>query len=312
MPAKPFLTACLLAALWLPMRAAPLTNSAWTVIPSATQQIISVDYHELRGSAALRALRERVLDDNLKQFEAALGQAGINPDNGLDQITFVFYRSTQAGMRTIAIAQGTFRQKQFLQSMRFKKILPERYLQASMYPTGSGIRLVFLDPSTVLLGQGAAVKGAIDVRDNGAESLESNSSINDLISSMNGSPVWSVLDQMGTQTVMKSVLGQASSLADYATVKKQFVASGYEMNFRDGVTFDLQVRTSDSMVAASVASLVKAGMLYRMMSGTPTEKMVLDSTTVANSGDVFQLHFQTDDERFHTLLQSALFSAVSK
>ena len=75
--------------------------------------------------------------------------------------------------------------------------------------------MVFLDPSTILFGDSSAIKGAIDVRDNGAESLESNNTMNDLVASVEASPVWSVLDQPGTQNMMKSALGQAASLADY-------------------------------------------------------------------------------------------------
>ena len=34
--------------------------------------------------------------------------------------------------------------------------------------------MVFLDPTTILFGENAAIKGAIDVRDNGAESVQTN------------------------------------------------------------------------------------------------------------------------------------------
>ena len=53
----------------LPASAAPLSNNAHTVIPSAVQQIISVDYRDLRDSQTAQALRDRVMPDNIKQFE---------------------------------------------------------------------------------------------------------------------------------------------------------------------------------------------------------------------------------------------------
>jgi hypothetical protein len=291
--------------------AAPLSSNARTVVPAAIQQIISVDYSALRNSPTAHALRDRVLPDNLKQFENALRGAGIDPEKDMEQLTFVSYRLNKVGLRSIGIAQGPFKQKEFLAKMRLKKIKPEKYLLSYLYPMGSGMQVVFLDPSTIVFGEASSLKGALDVRDNGAESLESNSDINGLISDVDNSPVWSVLDQLGTQNMMRSALGQASSLADYDVVKKRLLASDYVMNFTNGVTFDLNVKTSDTMTAASLASLMKAGVIYRKMNATPTEKLALESTTVDNSNSMLQMHFKTDDQRFQALLKSDLFAAVS-
>jgi len=295
----------------LPAMAAPLSSSARTVVPSAIQQIISVDYRALRNSDTARALRDRVLPDNLKQFENALRAAGIDPDKDMEQLTFVSYRMSNAGLRSIGIAQGPFKQKDFLAKMRARKVKPEKYLMSLIYPMAAGMELAFLDPSTIVFGENASLKGALNVRDNGAESLESNGDINGLISDIDSGAVWSVLDQLGTQNMMRSALGQASGLADYDVIKKRLLASDYLMNFTNGVTFDLTVKTSDAMTAASLASLIKAGVLYRKMNATPTEKLALDSTAVDSSNNMLQMHFKTDDQRFQALLKSDLFAAVS-
>jgi hypothetical protein len=176
---------------------------------------------------------------------------------------------------------------------------------------GSGMSMAFLDPSTIVFGDISALKGAIDVRDKGADSIEKNSTINDLVTSVDSAAIWSALDQMGTQYMMKSALGQAASVADYDVIKKRLLASDYMMNFDNGVTFDLNVKTSDTMTAASLASLVKAGVIYRKMSGNDTEKLALENTTVDSSHDLVQMHFKTDDQRFQALLKSELFNAVS-
>ena len=83
------------------------------------------------------------------------------------------------------------------------------------------------------------------------------------------------------------------------------------MNFDNGVTFDLNVKTSDNMTAASLASLLKAGVLYRKINATPTEKMALESMTVDNEHDLLKMNFKTDDQRFQSLLKSDLFASVS-
>jgi hypothetical protein len=313
MSMKQFPAVLFLSAIFcVPAFAAPLSSNARTVVPSAVQQMISVDYSALRDSSTARALKDRVLPDSLKQFETALKGAGIDPDKDVEQLTFVTYRPAKGSLRSIGIAQGALKQKDFLQKMRQKKIKPEKYLLSYLYPMGSGMQLVFLDPSTILFGEAASIKGAIDVRDNGAESLESNNTIDDLITSVDTAPIWSVLDQAGTQNMMRSALGQAASLGDYDVVKKRLLASDYTMNFTNGVTFDLNVKTSDTMTAATMASLLKAGVLYRKMSATPTEKLALDNTSVDNSHDMLQMHFKSDDQRFTALLKSDLFAAVSK
>jgi hypothetical protein len=112
--------------------------------------------------------------------------------------------------------------------------------------------------------------------------------------------------------MIKSALGQAASLGDYGLVLKRLLASAYEMNFADGTTLDLNVKTSDTMSAATMALLVKAVVLYDKMSAMPMEKMELDNISVDNAHEMLQIHFKTDNQRFQTLLTSYLFAAVSE
>jgi hypothetical protein len=291
--------------------AAPLATNARTVIPSAIKQIVSVDYRALRASQSATALKNRVLPENLKKFENALRAFGIEPNRDVEQITFVTYRPAKGGLGAIGIASGPFKQKEFLLKMKARGVRPEKYGLSFLYPMGSGMQLVFLDPSTIVFGEGTSLKGAIDVRDKGAESLANNNAINDLIGDSEAAPIWSVLDQAGTQYMLRSVLGQAASLADYDVVKRRLVASDYTMNFDSGVSFDLNVKTSDNMTAASLASLLKAGVMYRGLNATATEKLALESMKVDNQHDILQMHFKTDDQRFQALLKSELFASVS-
>ncbi len=307
-----FISLVVSGALCLPAAASPLSSNAQTVIPSTVQQIISVDYRDLRDSPTAQALRDRVMPDNVKQFETALKGAGIDPNKDIEQLTFVSYRGPKGILYSIGIAQGPLKQKEFLLKMKTRKIKPEKYLLSDLYPMGTGMQMVFLDPTTILFGEGAAIKGAIDVRDNGAESVQTNNTIADLITSVQNATIWSVLDQQGTQTMMRSALGQAGSLTDYDVVKKRLLASDYTMSFLNGVSFDLNVKTSDAITAGTISGLMKAGVLYRKMSGSPTEKVALENTTVDSSNDLVQMHFKTDDQRFQALLKSDLFAAVSK
>lgn len=312
MPMKQFFVSVFLSGLLcLPASAAPLSSNAQTVIPSAVQQIISVNYRDLRDSQTAQALRDRVMPDNIKQFESALKGAGVDVDRDIEQLTFISYRAPGAKVYGIGIAQGPFKQKDFLAKMKVRKVKPVKYFLADIYPMGSGMQMVFLDPTTILFGDNAAIRGAIDVRDNGAESVQTNSVISNLITSVDSASIWSVLDQQGTQNMMRGALGEAGSLTDYDVVKKRLLASDYTMNFNNGVTFDLNVKTSDSVTAASLSGLMQLGVQYKKMSGKSSEKMALENTTVNSSNDTVTMHFRTDDSRFQSLLKSDLFAAVT-
>jgi hypothetical protein len=199
-----------------------------------------------------------------------------------------------------------------LAKVRLRKIRPLKYRQAEIYPMEGGMQMSFLEEDTLLFGDLSAIKDALDARDGYGTALDSNSQIVDMIGSVDSGTVWSVLDQQGTQNMMRSALGDASKLADFDTIKKRLLGSRYTMNFSNGVNFDLDVVTSDSVTAATLSSVVKAGMLYRKMAASPTEKVALENVSVDSSSSNLQFHFKTDDKQFQSLLHSDLFAAVSR
>jgi hypothetical protein len=290
----------------------PLGSSARTAIPSDIQQIISVDYRTLKNSDTAMALKQQVLPPSLKQFEGSLKGLGINPDKDVEQLTFASYRSGKQGVLVVGIAQGQFSTANVLKKMRLNKIRPVKYRDADTYPMPGGMQMAFLDESTLLFGDSNALKGALDARDGYTTTLDSNSQIVDMIGSADSGTVWSVLDQQGTQNMLRSALGDAARLADYETVKKRVLGSNYTMNFQNGVNFDLNVVTSDSVTAGTLSSLLKAGVLYKKMTASPIEKVALDGLTVNSDSSNLQMHFKSDDKQFQSLLRSDLFAAVSR
>ena len=57
--------------------------------------------------------------------------------------------------------------------------------------------------------------------------------------------------------MMKSVLGEAAQVADFTTVRDRLKSSRYEMSFQNGVKFDLNVVTSDSISAATASTTLE-------------------------------------------------------
>ncbi len=294
--------------------AMPLNSSARAVVPGDLQQLISVDYRAIHDSPTATALKNQIMQaqQNLEQFEAALKGIGIDPDKDVDTLVFASFRTPKMGIKGVGVAAGPFAMKAVLKKMTVQKIKPTKYRQANIYPMDGGFVMTFLDDSTLLFGEISAVKVALDTRDGEVLSLDTNQTMADMMSSVDSSPVWSILDQLGTQNVMRSALGDAAKIADYDTIKKRLLGSRYTMSFNSGVNFDLTVVSSDSVSAATLASLVKAGLLYKKMSASATEKVAMDNTSVDSDGSDVNFHFKSTDQQFQSIMHSELFAAVSR
>src|SRR5580700_201586 len=286
--------------------AMPLSSAGRTVIPADLQQLISVDYRAIHDSPTATALKTQIMQaqQNLEQFEAALKGIGINPDKDVDTLAFASFRTPKQGVKGVGVAAGPFAMKTVLKKMTLQKIKPTKYRQANIYPMDGGFVMTFLDDSTLLFGEISAVKIALDARDGDVLGLDTNQTMADMMSSVDSAPVWSILDQLGTQNVMRSALGDAAKIADYETLKKRLLGSRYTMSFSGGVNFDLTVVSSDSMSAATLSSLVKAGLLYKKMSASATEKLAMDNTSVDSDGSDVNFHFKSTDQQFQSIMHS--------
>jgi hypothetical protein len=306
------LTVVMLAVLCVGIaNAMPMNSSARAVVPADLLQLISVDYRALRDSPTAMQLKQQLLPDNLKQFEGALKGVGIDPEKDVDSLTFASFRTEKQGVKGIGMAAGPFAMKAVLKKMTAQKMKPTKYHTSNLYSMDGGMVMCFLDDSTLLFGEISAVKLALQTRDGEILSLDTNSTMADMMSNVDSAPVWSILDQQGTQNMMRSALGDAAKVADYDTVKKRLLGSRYTMDFTSGVNFDLTVVTSDTVTAATMSSLVKAGLLYKKMSATPTEKAAMENTTVDSDGSNLGMHFKASNAQFQGLMHSELFAAVS-
>ena len=295
--------------------AAQLSSDARTAIPHDVQQMVVIDYRIMQNSPTAMELRGQVMPPELKQLEEALRKSGLNDNNDLEQLAFVLYRtgSSSEDVHTVGIAQGQFPVQDVLATFKKNKVKATLVRTNKIYPMGkTGMSVTFLDESTMVFGSLQAVKEALDARDGVTASLLTNAQVMDSMHSVDSEPLWSVLDEKGTQTMMKQVLGEAGSVADFDTVKKRMVASYYTMNFQHGVKFDMSVVTGDSFAAATVSSLLNAAVLYKKMSGTDTDKAALDGTSISSSSGKLDVHFAATDAQFDSLLKTPMFASMVK
>jgi len=306
--AKIFLAALLLVSMAYAM---PLNSSARACVPGDLLQLISVDYRALKDSPTAMALKQQLMPDNIKQFEAALKAIGLDPEKDVDTLTFASFRAGKQGVKTVGVAAGPFNMKAVLKKMKLQKFVPKKYGSSEIYPMDGGFVMSFLDDSTLLFGDSTSVRVALDTRDGQVLGLDTNGNMADMMSSVDSAPVWSILDQGGTQNMMHSAMGDASKVADYDSVKKRLQGSRYTLSFNSGVNFDLAVITSDTTTASTVASLLKGYMLYKKMSASAAEKVAVDNTSVDSDGSNVRVSFKANDQQFQSLMHSELFAAVT-
>ena len=82
------------------------------------------------------------------------------------------------------------------------------------------------------------------------------------------------------------------------------------MDFQNGVKFDMAVVMSDTITAATIATLMKGVSLLKKNSGSPLEKTALDSTTIDSSSGTVSVDYASSDSQFASLLSSPLFQSV--
>jgi hypothetical protein len=295
--------------------AAQLSTDARGAIPHDVQQLVVIDYRAMQNSTAAMDLRNRVMPPELKQFDEALQKSGLNDNHDVDELAFALFRpkSDSESLDTVGIAQGQFDVQSIIAGFKKSKLKATLVRTNSIYPmTKAGMVLCFVDPSTMVFGEKEAVEKALDARDGVVPSMLSNNSMMSAMQSVDSNPLWSVLDQKGTQTMMMQLLGSAASGAgpDFETVRKKLETSWYSMDFQHGVKFDLTVATGDAFTASTLSSLMTAAVMVRKMSSTDTEKQALSATSISASAGQLTIGYSSTDNQFSSLLQSPLFGNV--
>ncbi|MGB6828853.1 MAG: hypothetical protein WBE41_12475, partial [Terracidiphilus sp.] len=143
-----------------------------------------------------------------------------------------------------------------------------------------------------------------------APSMLSNNNMMNAMQSVDSNPLWSILDEKGTQTMMMQLLGSAATAGsgvDFDTVRKKLEGSWYSMDFQHGVKFDLTIATGDPFTAATLSSLMTAAVMVRKMNSTDTEKQALNATSITASAGQLTIDYTSTDNQFSSLLQSPLF-----
>ncbi|HET9101638.1 MAG TPA: hypothetical protein VFN62_14675, partial [Acidobacteriaceae bacterium] len=216
--------------------ASQLATESQAAVPTDVQQLIVVDYQAMENSDIAMKLRAKVLPPELKRLQDALQQSGMNVNQSVVQLAFASYRVPgDVSPRIVGIASGQFPVQRFTENFKKHHVKGTLVRNEMIYPMGNtGLSVVFLDQTTMIFGSLEAIRDSLDARDGIKPSFLTNTAMQNLIPPLQDEAVWSILDQKGTQEMMKSVLGQAAQVADFSTVKNSLVGSRYTMDFNQG------------------------------------------------------------------------------
>jgi hypothetical protein len=314
--------AALFASAAVSASAAQLSTDARGAVPHDVQQLVVIDYRAMQDSPAAMALRDRVMPPELKQFDEALKKTALSNQGSMDQyvdeLAFALFRPSSTGasnssdsLMTVGIAQGQFPMQEIMARFRIQKLKPTMVRGNSVYPMSkAGMVLCFVDPSTMVFGDKDSVSKALDARDGVSPSMLTNNSMMGAMQSVDSNPLWSILDEKGTQTMMQQLLGQAGSATDFETVRKRLESSWYSMDFQHGVKFDLTISTGDAFTAATLSSLMTAAVMVKKMTSSDAEKEALNATAISSNAGQLNIAFASTDNEFSTLLHSPLFESM--
>jgi len=222
-------------------------------------------------------------------------------------------KDSSENLTTVGIAQGQFPFQEITAGFRRKGIKATVVGAYRIYPMAkTGMVLSFIDASTMIFGTQDAVRKSLDVRDGQVASMLTNPTMMEAMKSVDMEPLWSVLDEKGTQFMVHQLLENAGSVTDFDTVRRHLQSCRYGMDFQHGVHLNLSIATGDNFIAATLASIFNAVITVRKMTGPEVEKQAFVATSVHSDLDSLNIQFASSDDGFTCLLKSALFQDLGQ
>ncbi|MGH9468062.1 MAG: hypothetical protein ACRD1Y_11990 [Terriglobales bacterium] len=294
----------------VPFASAQLSPAVQAVLPSTTQQIVSINYRRLANIPVAQQLESRVLPPGMQGLSSMLQRGGLNPATDINRLTFATYKNGGA-VELLGVAEGNFGG---LQLARFfhptkQNPTPPQIDGVSVY-SDNGLQFFMPDPATLVFGAHDPITLAIQT-EQGAPSLGQNEQMTNLVAGTQSSDVWSVLDASGAQAMVRGMIGaQADKLAG-KLIAQRFNGARYTISFQDQVQVNLEMMTSDALSAAALATAIDADVAMRQKQETnPAAKAILQQVQVDSAGNNAFLQISAPASSLADLMNSDLMTAV--
>lgn len=289
---------------------ASLSPAAQAVLPQATRQVISLDYHRLANDPTAQQLEAQLLPPQVRGLEALLQRGGISSSQDLNRLTFATYQGDK-GIGLIGIAEGNLGD---LKLTRFytrtaKQPNPPQVDGVNVYSSGD-LSFFMLDNATMVFGARKAIEDAI-ATEQGAARIGANEEMTNLIAGTQSSDVWSVLDAAGARAMVRSLIGGSVAGLDPSLIEKRFNGARYTIAFEQTVQLNMELMTSDALSAAAVSTGLNAAVALRSkQEANPAVKALLQQVQVDSAGDHAFLQVSTAESDLPNLMKSDLMQTI--
>lgn len=322
--------AALAALLALPRisRANTLGSEVIGMFPKEAGEFAYADLRQARSFSWFPQLQEQMLPARFKQFEQFLASAGIDPSSQVEELAWALVPngmpSGTAGATAVptseqilGVALGTFQPDSAQAYFQAQKLPVVRVRDYALYAFGGGsgptdLFFSFIDRNTAAFGQRQELEKLIAVRHGEQPSLLDNNELAPLISSANGSGlVWSVMGPAYARLAMQQLAPETAQFPQAQQLVAKLRDLTVEISSGTGIEarFDAVCGTPDD--ANTFAALLQAGLLYRryqVQSSNPDLAALLDSTSVAPSGDHLSVKLKLTDDQVMSLIRRNTFA----
>jgi hypothetical protein len=273
-----------------PLRAQQASLAAMASFPLDTQQVAYSNFAQLRSSPDYPQIREHVLYQQFRGFQAFLRSAGVDPEKDVDEVILGWRGDLATGLSGYGMASGRFNPDLARRFFTQNRLPVRTYAGADLYDFAAGadpmdIYFTFLDSSLAAFGRLHDLEAILDIRQGSGAALETKEGFEAWENELDGtSPQWGILAGKAAANVAASWFqgGRKSSL-DMSAVLQPVQAVLYRVDWGGGFTAQVTLVCNSAASAAGLLKLlniVKSAPLFSSAaggSGTPSLLQNLDA-----------------------------------
>jgi hypothetical protein len=288
-----------------------------SVVQMFPKEIGEVGYLDLKAARQLPwfAVAERnLLPLRFRKVEFFLSAAGLNISTQVDSLAWGTLPATKTrGEGIVGVAFGHFSSSTVEDYFR-QRNLPAvesrglRLLEISGGETSNDVFLVFLDPSTVVFGQRAALDRFLAVYFQSNENLTQNSALYPLIQdAREDSVAWAVWNKNYAHAALQQLLPQAAQIPQAAALLDHIQSMEFDVTNQGRLSAQAEIVCSSPADAVTLAALLQTGIAYRendsAQDGSQPSSVFDKIRVTANTGHV-EIEFPVGADQLDSALRS--------
>ncbi|MBI1358045.1 MAG: hypothetical protein GC160_27240 [Acidobacteria bacterium] len=277
------------------------------LLPATADAVLGANLAAARGSAIFERLAGRF------ELDAMAGGAGVDPSRDIDRLTVALWGAPGREKSFLAVLEGQpgwqTRSKALLEGYREAgEVDGVRLLTGRAREGGPELTLAFLDETTAMVGDRAAVEAGVERRHaTAADSLRQAGVGVPADAAAARGQLWMVAREPAKKLPSQSGMPSAGLGAATAMLSSLETLS-FSADVRSGLDVTLLGKCGTAAEATSLAALTQAMLAMARMSAPATEpemQSLLSGAKVAADSDVLTISMRMEEGDFFRLLDAA-------